>query len=88
MAYFLLAKSNFVSNQETKYQGRKGFSDPFFSGYYVNISLQCTCLGKQHMNGAVLKPCIVVGVSLFYCDHCDLEELLTAEKCLADVLSK
>lgn len=47
MAYFLLAKSNFVSNQETEYRGRKGFSDFFFSGYYVNISFQCTYLGNN-----------------------------------------
>lgn len=39
------------------------------------------------MSGAVLNPCIVVGVVLFYSNHCDLEKLLTDEKCLTDVLS-
>lgn len=43
---------------------------------------------KQHMNGAVLNPCVVFGVGLFYCYHCDLEELLYSEKCLAEVPSK
>lgn len=40
------------------------------------------------MNGAVLNPGGVVGVSLFSCYHCDLEELITSEKCLTDVPSK
>lgn len=40
------------------------------------------------MNGAVLNLSIVAGVGLFYCYHCDLEKLLTSEKCLTDVPSK
>lgn len=40
------------------------------------------------MNGAVLNLCVVVGVGLFSYYHCDLEELLTSGKCLADVPAK
>lgn len=49
--------------------------------YFISMHLSW----KQHMNGAVLNPCVVFGVGLFYCYHCDLEELLNSEKCLADV---
>lgn len=87
MAYFLLAESNFVSNRETKYQGRKGFSD-FFRWLLRKHFIFLYLSRKQHMNRTVLSPCVVVEVDLFYCHHCDLEELLTSENCLADVPSK
>lgn len=64
MAYFLLAKSDFVSNRETKYQGRKGFSG-FFQWLLRKHFTSMHLSRKQHMNGAVLNPCVVVGINLF-----------------------
>lgn len=73
--YFLLAKSNFVSNQETKFQDKKDFSD-FFQQLLCKRFISMHLPRKEHMNGAVQTPCIFVGVSLFYRYHCDLEGLL------------